>query len=128
MTDQELITALTLSCRRQLEMYRRLLDTAQGILGRLAVSRGDLSALTPAFRQKQEILDAIAADRLDSTPLVTLWQERKEAARAACAATDLDTALAETESVIKRFLDNEEQIKRYLERAVKGRDAADHGN
>ena len=124
MTDQQLIAALTASCQRQLEWYRALLETAQTIVGRLAMSRGDLSSVTREFSRKKELLDSIAADRAATTPLVVLWQERKEAIRAAGTTAALDTALHETEQVIKRFLDHEEQIKRYIERAVKAQGPA----
>lgn len=127
MTDTELIDALVASCRRQLDWYRALLETAQLILGKLALSRGDLTVVAPAFRQKQELLESVAADRRETAPLVTLWQERKEAVRKAGATTQLDEILAETEGVLKRFLDQEEQIKRYLERAVKNTESLPDG-
>jgi hypothetical protein len=120
MTDQELVAALTESCTRQLAQYRRLLETAQAILGRLAVTRGDLSAVAAQFKEKQDLLAGLEARRNDSVALVALWQSRKDAARSACNTAALDAALAETETVIKRFLDNEEQIKRYLDRARNG--------
>ena len=114
MNHAVLIEKLTQSYTRQIEWYSQLTVLVQKILGQIAMSRGDLSGVMVLFKEKQTLLDTITRERDDTRDYVETWQREKNAIPVTEKTEQLDSVLQETERVIKRFLDSEDQLKKYL--------------
>lgn len=119
MDDTTLISELVASYKRQLSLYEELASVVQKTLSQVILTRGDVSGLMGNFAQKQKLLDGILKERANAQPLVTQWQERKAAIPPDGRTARLDALLQKTQSVIRGFLDAEEQLKKYLEHVVK---------
>ena len=117
-----IIKELCDSYRIQLGLYNALCETAQRILSRLILSRGDLSALKTDFAEKKRYLERIEAERQKAAPQVKKWIDTKALHGETKEALELDGILSETENIIKRFLDGEEQLKKHLERLLQKKD------
>ena len=115
MNDTILIQALTDSYRGQLGRYRSLNEIVSQLLGKLVLSRGDLSQVTAGFREKQTVVDAIETERCRVAEMVAQWEERKGGIRTTGAADELDAVLQQVTDAIRNFLDNETQLQQYLE-------------
>jgi hypothetical protein len=118
MTDTELTKQLVTTCKKQLGWYQQLYDMAQSILNRIVLSRANVLDMGEAFEQKRLLLETISAERLATKHLVEEWQQRKSSIAQSDMVTELKTILADMESVIGKFLDSEEQLKRHLQHAV----------
>lgn len=57
----------------------------------------------------------IAEEREKIKETADLYKQRKDHMESSLSKNDLDCLLAKSESVIKEFLEGEEQLKRYLE-------------
>jgi hypothetical protein len=119
MDDSTLIAALQASYRRQLSLYRSLASLVQKTLSQVVLTRGDMSGLMANFAQKKALLESILKERAETEPVVRLWQERKASVPQSDETAGLDSVLSKTESVIREFLEGEEQLKKYLEHVVK---------
>jgi hypothetical protein len=119
MDDTTLISALVTSYELQLSLYEELATVVQKTLSQVILTRGDVSGLMGSFEQKQKLLDRILKERANAQPLVTQWQERKAGIPQSGRTERLDTLLSKTQSVIRGFLDAEEQLKKYLEHVVR---------
>jgi hypothetical protein len=119
MDDTTLISELVASYERQLSLYQELASVVQKTLSQVILTRGDVSGLMGNFTQKQKLLDRILKERANAQPLVTRWQERKAGIPPDSRTGRLDTLLQKTQTVIRGFLDAEEQLKKYLEHVVK---------
>lgn len=117
--DKHLIDTLTASYTRQLELYKTLTTLVQKTLSQVVLARGDLSGLMPGFTKKQELIDAIVNERQGVEQSVRLWQDRKSSLRKSARSLELDRLLTATQSAITEFLGYEEQLKKYLEHAMK---------
>ena len=115
MNDTILVQVLTDSYRGQLGRYRSLGTIVNKLLGRLVLSRGDLSQVTAGFREKQTVLDAIEEERGRVAELLAQWETRKNGIRPTGAADELDAVLQQVTDAIRNFLDNETQLQQYLE-------------
>ena len=112
----ELIEELTQSFTSQIEIYKQLQVIVQKILGQIALSRGDFSGAMGLFEEKQKLLEKIEKERVRTNKNVEIWQREKESIPLSNEREHLDKTLAETEKVIKDFLEAEDQLKKYLER------------
>ena len=119
MDDATLISELVASYKRQLALYEELSSVVQKTLSQVILTRGEVSGLMGNFTRKQELLDGILKERANSQPFVTLWQERKAGVRQDSRTALLDGLLSKTQTVIREFLEAEEQLKKYLEHVVK---------
>lgn len=119
MDNKTLIFTLIESYKKQLSLYRRLIEIVQKALGQIVLTRGDTTALMSAFSQKQELLDAIVNERASAEQAARLWKERKGAIPQGPDTRELDELLAKTEAAIREFLEGEEQLKKYLEHMMK---------
>ena len=115
MNDTILIQTLTDSYRDQLGRYRSLNEIGSQLLGKIVLSRGDLSQVTAGFRQKQTLLEAIEAERCRVAELVSEWEVRKSGIGSTGAADELDAVLQQVTDAIRNFLSNETQLQQYLE-------------
>ena len=113
--DTILIQSLTESYRGQLDRYRSLGTEVNQLLSKLVLSRGDLSRVTAGFRKKQQLLEAIEAERGRVAGMVAQWEKIKNGVGHSDAADELDTVLQQVSDAIRSFLDNETQLQRYLE-------------
>jgi hypothetical protein len=113
-----MIQELCDSFRIQLGFYSALNDTAQRILSKLILSRGDLSGLKNDFADKKRFLDQIEGERQKTAGQVKVWQDTKALHGETVEARELDGILRETEKTIRTFLDGEEQLKKHLERIL----------
>jgi hypothetical protein len=117
--NKTLIFTLIGSYKKQLSLYRRLIEIVQKALGQIVLTRGDTSVLMSAFSQKQELLDAIVNERASAEQAARLWKERKGTIPQGTDTRELDDLLAKTEAAIREFLEGEEQLKKYLEHMMK---------
>ncbi len=106
--------ALAASCRRQTLLYANLRQLAQTILGKLALSRGDVGGVMSLFTDKQKILDDVMSEKNSVAELVQWWQGEKLLLSHKQTAADLNAAVAQLEKAITTFLDSEDQLERYL--------------
>jgi hypothetical protein len=119
MTDSELISILSSSFSKQLAWYCELSELVHKTLGRLVLSRGDVTLVIENFTHKQKVLDLIVEERGRIGGTVDLWQRHKKEIKAGPASDELDALLKKTAAAISEFLDGEEQLKRYLEHVKK---------
>lgn len=115
-SDTILVQELSGSFQLQLSMYRDLRDTVRSILSKLILSRGDVAGLMSGIEKKKKLLEAIEQERAKSSENVSLWQQRRKLYPVNAEIEALNTILGQTESVIKEFLDGEDQLKNYLEK------------
>jgi hypothetical protein len=119
MDDTTLISALQASYKRQLSLYQSLASLVQKTLSQVVLTRGDISGLVASFARKKALLESILGERAEAEPLVREWQQRKATVTQGVPTAQLDSLLSKTQSVIRDFLDGEEQLKKYLEHVVK---------
>ena len=115
MDYSKLIEELTQSFTSQIEIYKQLQVIVQKTLGQIALSRGDFSGVMGLFEEKQKLLEKIEKERENSYKSVETWQKEKDTIPHSDERDHLDRTLAETEKVIKDFLETEDQLKKYLE-------------
>ncbi len=121
--DQSLVHRLLASYRTQLSWYTELEETARKALSIVVLSRGDLSGAMELLERKQGLLDRIVDERGRMEGLIEQWQRRKSQIGPSPARAELDDVLGRTEQAIRGFLDGEEQLKRYVQRAVSENEA-----
>ncbi len=113
--DTILVKELIESYRGQFDRYCSLRNLTRELMGRLVLRRGDLSAVFDTLRKKQVLLEAVEAERTRIAGRVTEWQKRKNEI-APCEATYmLNDILNKVADVIREFLDDEFQVRRYIE-------------
>ena len=117
--DTMLVRGLRDSFLLQLRYYSALNDTVQKILGKLILSRGDFSGLKAEFIEKQRLLGCLDLERTKTIGPTRMWQERKMQLAGQQDAKELDAILEKTGRMIEKFLDGEEQLKKYLEGIIK---------
>ena len=116
--DTILIQELTDSYRGQLVRYCGLRDVTRQLMGKLVLTRGNFSQVTETLRKKQRLLEDIETERTRVARQVMEWQQRK-AQIARSAETDLfNEVLQKVTDAIREFLDDEAQVRKYLESAV----------
>ena len=116
--DTILIQELTDSYRGQLVRYCGLRDVTRQLMGKLVLTRGNFSQVTETLRKKQRLLEDIETERTRVARQVIEWQQRK-AQIARSAETDLfNEVLQKVTDAIREFLDDEAQVRKYLESAV----------
>lgn len=116
--DTILIQELKKSYGMQLGWYRELGLLVQKILGKLILSRGDISGLVSGLEKKQKILSCIENERNRTSDNVKQWQERKMHVTNEDEVQELNSILTDVENAIKAFLNEEDQLKKYIERLV----------
>ncbi len=117
--DIILIQELTESYRLQFIWYTELRELVRKILGRLILSRGDMSELLSGLEKKQKILKSIEDERKKSYDSVQNWQIIKSQIEPNATTKVFDELLQNTSVAIKEFLDEEEKLKKYLEGIIK---------
>ncbi len=118
MNQTELIDRLTESFTKQTDWYRRLNDLGQQILGRIVLSRGDLSGVMPLFEEKRRLLDEIMLERHNIQGGVDAWQEMKPHLKRSSEADALDEILGRAETAIFDFMKSEEQLSKRLQHYI----------
>ncbi|NLG17663.1 MAG: hypothetical protein GX556_10070 [Fibrobacter sp.] len=124
--DTILIQELADSFRRQLQWYRELRDLVRKILGRLVLSRGDISGVIAGLEKKKDLLENIQNERSRTSAMVEKWQSRKGLMEVG-ETQALDEVLEQTGTAIREFLDEEEQLKKYIESIVNKQDGGAAG-
>ncbi len=124
--DTILIQELADSFRRQLLWYRELRDLVRKILGRLVLSRGDISGVIAGLEKKKDLLENIQNERSRTSAMVEKWQSRKGLMEVG-ETQALDEVLEQTGTAIREFLDEEEQLKKYIESIVNKQDGGAAG-
>ena len=116
--DKILIQSLRDSFRCQLDCYNTLRDVVRQIMSRLVLSRGDLSQLVEGFQKKKVLIATIEHERSRVAQQVEQWQQRK-AHIGACETIDqFEQVLQKVTDAIQHFLNDEEQLQKYLEGVV----------
>lgn len=116
--DKILIQQLTAVLNSQLKHYREMRDLVSKVLSRVILSRGDLNGVIVCLEKKKELLDVIESERQKSSDLFIQWQNRKDIIRDDPAIAEMNSVLDQTEITIREFLDEEEQLKRYIEKSI----------
>jgi hypothetical protein len=117
--DTLVICDLKNSYRQQLSYYRALGEIGRKIMSRLVLSRGDFGAIKDDLFEKKRILACIEDERIRTAPQVNRWQEYKRRMVLSDDAREFDAILQETETVIRDFLDGEDQLKKYIESLIR---------
>lgn len=112
--ERNRIELLAASCDRQADLYVKLRQLVQSILGKLTMSRGDVSSVMKLFTEKQALLDAVMQEKDSNSELVLWWQQHKATLRATPESDRMSAAIDRIEGAIKSFLSAEEQLERYL--------------
>lgn len=112
--DTILIRELTNSYTLQFGWYQELRELVQKTLGKLILSRGDISGVISGLEKKSKLLDTIEAERNRTSEYVKKWHERKKHIEAKDA-EELNSVLMKIETAIKDFLNEEDQLKKYIE-------------
>ncbi|NLE01174.1 MAG: hypothetical protein GX640_15000 [Fibrobacter sp.] len=120
--DTILIQDLTEMFNSQLFRYRELRDLVRKALGRLVLSRGDMAAVMAGLEKKKKILELIEQERIQYAGLISRYQERKAFFKDEPLVDTLNTVLDNTGTAIREFLDEEEQLKKYIEGILKMED------
>ena len=113
--DTILVRDLSETFRRQLVWYQELRDLVGKILSRLVLSRGDVSGVISGLEKKKVLLEAIESERNRNSGLIAQWQERKGSIEKNGSVQELEMVLEQTSGAICEFLDEEEQLKKYIE-------------
>lgn len=113
--DTILIQTLRESFRGQLERYVGLRDVVRQLLSRIVLSRGDLSQISDGLMKKKELLDAIEAERRRVAEKIEEWQCRKKCISPSEDTRQLENVLEQVTDAIREFLNEEEQLRRYIE-------------
>jgi hypothetical protein len=116
--DTILMRDLTDSYCGQLERYGALRDMTRQLMGKLVLSRGDFSAVTDSLTRKRHLLDTIETERGRVARLILLWEERKATIVHCDDSERLETVLQRVTDTIKEFLDDETQLRKYLEGCI----------
>lgn len=116
--DTLLMRDLTDSYSGQLERYGALRDITRQLMGKLVLSRGDFSSVTDGLTRKRQLLDAIETERGRIARQVMMWEKRKAAIARCEDSNRLDTVLQRVTDTIKEFLDDETQLRKYLESCI----------
>jgi len=109
-----LIDELTKSYSRQIDGYTLLKTIGQKILGRIALSRGDLAGVLPLFEEKQKILEIITKERENIKEYSEKWQKEKKNIPQSESTQKLDTILEQAQQAILLFLQTEEQLAKFI--------------
>ncbi|MBN1308604.1 MAG: hypothetical protein JXA18_11840 [Chitinispirillaceae bacterium] len=113
--DTILIQELTDSYRSQLVRYCGLRDVTRQLMAKLVLTRGDVSLVKEHLRKKQQLLEAIERERSRVTEQVAEWQRRKESIGRGTETDLFNEVLKEVTDAIRAFLDDEAQLRKYLE-------------
>jgi hypothetical protein len=115
----QLMDELTRSFGLQVEAYRKLKNTVQKILSQLILSRSDVASVMPLFAEKQKLLDGISLERSRTQQAAQTWIAVKASVAPSAERDQLEATLADTEKIIREFLDAETQLQKYLEHFAK---------
>lgn len=117
--DSLLVKELTDTFNYQMQMYRELKVLVQKMIGKLVVSRGDMSGLLSSMEQKQKIIESIESERSSHSDAIMQWQLKKNNVTMSPEVGVLEKVLECTGCAIRDFIDEEEQLKMYLEKCIR---------
>jgi hypothetical protein len=115
--DSLLVKELTDTFTCQMQMYRELKVLVQKMIGKLVISRGDMSGLLSSMEQKQKIIESIESERSRHSDAIMQWQLKKNNVTMSPEVGVLEKVLESTGCAIRDFIDQEEQLRNYLENA-----------
>jgi len=113
--DTILIQTLTDSFSMQLGYYRSLREVVRQIMSRLVLSRGSLAKITEGLMKKKQLVECIEVERQRIKEPMDLWQQRKTALSLHHETETFNQVLETVTVAIREFLDDEEQLQKYLE-------------
>lgn len=117
--DSLLVKELTDTFNYQMQMYRELKVLVQKMIGKLVVSRGDMSGLLSSMEQKQKIIESIESERSRHSDAIMQWQLKKNNVTMSPEVGVLEKVLECTGCAIRDFIDEEEQLRTYLEKCIR---------
>ncbi|MBN1603509.1 MAG: hypothetical protein JW915_18005 [Chitinispirillaceae bacterium] len=117
--DSLLVKELTDTFNYQMQMYRELKVLVQKMIGKLVISRGDMSGLLSSMEQKQKIIESIESERSRHSDAIMQWQLKKNNVTMSPEVGVLEKVLECTGCAIRDFIDEEEQLKIYLEKCIR---------
>jgi hypothetical protein len=113
--DSHYISILSASFSKQLAWYEELSRIDQKTLSQLILSRGDMTTVMASVLQKRSLIERISEEREKIKDIADLYRQNKDRITSPSPKNTLDSLLAQSEEAIKKFLDEENQLKRYLE-------------
>lgn len=116
--DTILMNGLTVSYQSQLVRYRSLRDVVRQLMSKLILSRGDLSGMIASMEKKQLLLKDIEIERDRIAPLIARWETRKALVSPGPGVELLNTVLQQVTDAIREFLDEEDQLRKYIEKFI----------
>jgi hypothetical protein len=114
-----LVDELEASFRTQIAWYEKLKAIVEKILSQVILSRGDMSAVKNLLTQKRDCLEAITRERERVRESTREWIALKASIPHTAAVMRLETVLADTERVIREFLETESQLQKCLEHMMR---------
>jgi hypothetical protein len=117
--DSLLVKELTDTFTCQMQMYRELKVLVQKMIGKLVISRGDMSGLLSSMEQKQKIIESIESERSRHSDAIMQWQLKKNNVTMSPEVGVLEKVLESTGCAIRDFIDQEEQLRNYLEKCIR---------
>ena len=117
--DSLLVKELTDTFTCQMQMYRDLKRLVQKMFGKLVLSRGDMSGLLSSMEQKQKIIESIESERSRHSDAIMQWQLKKNNVTMSPEVGVLEKVLESTGCAIRDFIDQEEQLRNYLEKCIR---------
>jgi hypothetical protein len=109
------LTKLSNSFSQQLRWYEELTKIDQTTLSQLVLSRGDMRPLLASIRQKRLIVDMIERERAAIKDAAEFYEKNKVRTELSPQTAEFERILSKSESVMKEFLEGENQLKRYVE-------------
>jgi hypothetical protein len=113
-----LVNELTNTFSYQIQMYRELTTLVQRMIGNLVLSRGDMSGLLSSMEKKKKMLELIEIERHSHSDAIMRWQLMKNNVTMTPEVTILEKVLEDTGSAIKEFINEEEQLRTYIEKSM----------
>jgi hypothetical protein len=117
-SDTMLVKELTDTFNYQILMYRELKLLVQKMIGKLVLSRGDMSGLLSSMEQKKKLIESIENERFQHSDAIMQWQLKKNNVTMSPEIGVLERVLDDTGCAIREFIDEEEQLRTYLEKCI----------
>jgi hypothetical protein len=113
-----LVRELTDTFSHQVQMYRELTTLVQRMIGNLVLSRGDMSGLLSSMEKKKKMLELIETERHSHSDAIMRWQSLKNNVTMTPEVNILEKVLEDTGCAIKEFINQEEQLRTYIEKCL----------
>ncbi|HEX2955393.1 MAG TPA: hypothetical protein VHO70_01100 [Chitinispirillaceae bacterium] len=117
-SNTTIVRELTDTFNYQVRMYRELTLLVQKMIGNMVLSRGDMSGLLSSMEKKKKMLELIEIERHSHSDAIMRWQLLKNNVTMTSEVSVLEKVLEDTGCAIKEFINEEEQLRTYIEKCM----------